>query len=114
MEHALRAQVARIAQDGVDPAELERVKTQWMASNIYERDSVMNQAQQLGSYWVLGMPLDAEDRLLAQLRTITPQQVQDVAARYFGDDALTVATLRPQPLDGKPPRPAPAPGARLH
>ena len=60
------------------------------------------------------MPLDAEDRLLAQLRTITPQQVQDVAARYFGDDALTVATLRPQPLDGKPPRPAPAPGARLH
>ena len=114
VEHALRAQVARIAQNGVDPAELERVKTQWMASNIYERDSVMNQAQQLGSYWVLGMPLDAEDRLLAQLRTITPQQVQDVAARYFGDDALTVATLRPQPLDGKPPRPAPAPGARLH
>lgn len=114
VEQALRAQVARIARDGVEPAELERVKTQWMASNIYERDSVMNQAQQLGSYWVLGMPLDAEDRLLAQLRSVTPQQVQDVAARYFGDDALTVATLRPQPLDGKQPRPAPAPGARLH
>jgi zinc protease len=25
--------------------------------------------------------------------------VKEVAAKYFGDDALTVATLLPQPLD---------------
>ena len=45
------------------------------------------------------MPLDAEERLLALLRTVTPEQVQQVAARYFGDDQLTVATLLPQPRD---------------
>ncbi len=115
VEQALRAEVARVAQSGVDAAELERVKTQWMASNVYERDSLQNQAQQLGSYWVFGMPLDAEERLLAQLRDITPQQVQAVAAKYFGDDALTVATLRPQPLSGqqRPRSPAPS-GSVLH
>ncbi len=119
VEAALRAEVARIARDGVESAELERVKTQWMASNVYERDSVMGQAQSLGSYWVQSMPLDAEDRLLAELRTIGSDDVQRVAAQYFGDDQLTVATLLPQPLPegGKPRRPdsgASGIGAPLH
>jgi zinc protease len=106
VEAALRAEVAKVARDGVEPAELERVKTQWMASNVYERDSVMGQAQSLGNYWIQGMPLDAEDQLLAQLRTITPDDVKRVAAQYFGDDQLTVGTLVPQPLPegGKPRR----------
>jgi zinc protease len=40
---------------------------------------------------------------------VTSAQVQAVAAKYFGDDALTVATLLPQPLDKtRKPRPAPA------
>lgn len=97
LEQALRAQITRIAQEGVDNAELERVKTQWMAEQVYEKDSLMAQAQSLGSYWVLGMPTDAEERLVQHLRAITPAQVQAVAAKYFGDDALTVATLLPQP-----------------
>ena len=107
VEAALRAEVAKVAKDGVEPAELERVKTQWMASNVYERDSVMGQAQSLGNYWIQGMPLDAEDQLLTQLRTITPDDVKRVAAKYFGDDQLTVGTLVPQPLPegGKPRRP---------
>jgi zinc protease len=63
---------------------------------------------------VQGLPLDADERLLALLRTVTPGQVQQVAARYFGDDQLTVATLLPQPLDAKPRRPAPAAGAARH
>lgn len=117
VEHALRAQVARIAQEGVDEAELERVKTQWMAEQIYEKDSLMAQAQSLGSYWVLGMPPDAEEQLVEHLRTITPAQVQAVAAKYFGDDALTVATLLPQPRaasDTTRPHVPPARGARIH
>jgi zinc protease len=75
------------------------VKTQWIASTVYERDSVMSQAQELGGNWIQGFPLDANERLLALLRTVTPEQVQAVAAKYFGDDQLTVATLLPQPLD---------------
>ena len=108
VEDALRAEVARVAREGVSEAELARVKTQWIASSVYQRDSVHEQAQDLGSNWVQGWPLDAEERLLALLRTVTPEQVQSVAARYFGDDQLTVATLLPQPLDPKAKRAAPA------
>ncbi|GAB3363053.1 MULTISPECIES: M16 family metallopeptidase [Giesbergeria] len=113
VEEALRAEITRVARDGVNRAELERVKTQWMASTIYERDSLQSRAQDLGSSWVQGLPLDAEDQLLALLRTVTPEQVQAVAHRYFGDEQLTVATLVPQPLSIQPQRtPGPALGAR--
>jgi zinc protease len=114
VEDALRAEVARVARDGVSEAELARVKTQWIASTVYERDSVQNQAQELGGNWVQGFPIDAEERLLALLRTITPEEVKAVAAKYFGDDQLTVATLLPQPLEGARPRPALPAGAILH
>lgn len=115
VEDALRAQVARVASEGVNAAELERVKTQWVASTVYQRDSLTSQASDLGSNWVLGLPLDTEERVLALLRSVTPEQVQDVAQRYFGDDQLTVATLAPQPLDPNRKRPAaPAAGDRMH
>ena len=115
VEDGLREEVARVVRDGVSEAELTRVKTQWIASTVYERDSVMSQAQELGGNWVQGFPLDANERLLALLRTVTPAEVQAVAARYFGDDQLTVATLLPQPLDTARPRPkSPVPpGAAL-
>ncbi|WP_431127926.1 M16 family metallopeptidase [Variovorax paradoxus] len=102
VEAALRAQVARVAKEGVGEAELARVKTQWVASETYKRDSVMAQARELGSNWVQGLPLDTSARIIAKLQAVTPAQVQAVAAKYFGDDQLTVATLRPLPLESKP------------
>ncbi|QDL36887.1 M16 family metallopeptidase [Rhodoferax sediminis] len=112
VEAALREQVAKVAHDGVSEAELNRVKTQWVASQVYKRDSVMSQARELGSNWVQGLPLDADERIIARLRAVTAGQVKAVAGKYFGDDQLTVAVLRPQPLDkNRKPR-TPLPGMR--
>ncbi|MDO5288939.1 MAG: pitrilysin family protein [Pseudomonadota bacterium] len=99
VQAALRQQIERVAKEGVSEAELARVKTQWIASQVYKRDSVMGQAQELGSLWVQGLPLDADEQLIARLRQVTAAQVQAVAQKYFGDDALTIATLVPQPRD---------------
>ncbi|MDO8250036.1 MAG: pitrilysin family protein, partial [Rhodoferax sp.] len=112
VEAALREQVARIARDGVTEAELNRVKTQWVASEVYKLDSVFNQARELGSNWVQGLPLDAEERLIARLRAVNAEQVKAVAAKYFGDDQLTVAVLQPQALDKTRKPRTPPPGAR--
>jgi len=92
---ALKAEVARIAREGVQPAELQRVKTQWRAGEVYKRDSVFGQAQELGSYWVQGLGLDGSDRLMAALDAVTPADVQRVASRYFSDDQLTTGVLVP-------------------
>jgi zinc protease len=112
VEAALREQLARVARDGVQQSELQRVKTQWVAGEVYKLDSVFNQARILGVHWVNGFPLDADARIIARLRAITPRQVQAVAAKYFGDDALTVATLLPQPLDKQRKPRVPQAGAR--
>ena len=112
VEAALREQIALIAKNGVSEVELNRVKTQWVASEVYKLDSVMNQARELGSYWVQGLPVDAGARLIAKLRMVTSAQVQAVANAYFGDDQLTVGVLVPQPIDKtRKPRVAPL-GAR--
>jgi zinc protease len=105
---ALRRQVALVAREGVSEAELNRVKTQWVASETYKLDSVASQARELGSNWIQGLPLDGSARLIAQLRTVTAAEVQAVAAKYFGDDQMTMATLLPQAADPnrKPRKPA--------
>ncbi len=111
LEAALREQIARIVKDGVNESEMKRVRAQWLASTTYQRDSLFNQARELGNHWVEGLPLDTPDKMVDALVAITPQQVQDVAKKYFNDDQLTVATLIPQ----SGPRPAfrkPAPGSR--
>jgi zinc protease len=112
LEAALRAEVAKVAREGVSEAELNRVKTQWIAGEVYKLDSVMSQARELGGEWIQGLPLDAGERLIQRLRGITAEQVKSVAAKYFGDDQLTVGTLRPQPVDpDRKPR-TPPPGLR--
>ena len=100
---ALREQVARVAREGVSPTELARVTTQWVASQTYKRDALFSQANELGSNWLLGFPLDASRLLVNHLRSITAAEVQAVAQRYFGDDQLTEAVLVPQAGDGLPP-----------
>jgi zinc protease len=99
VEATLRAQIALVARDGVQAAELQRVKNQWVASEVYKQDSVFNQARTLGANWAGGFPTDSDAKLIARLRGVSAAQAQAVAAKYFGDDALTVATLLPQPPD---------------
>ena len=68
----------------------------------------MAQARELGSNWVEDLPLDASSRLMARLQAVTAEQVKAVAGKYFGDDQLTVAILRPLPPDkNRRPRAAP-------
>ena len=94
-QQALRDAVAQVARDGVNPTELNRVKNQWRASEVYKLDAVFAQARELGSNWVQGWGTDASDRVLQSLRRVTPEQVQAVAGRYFGADQSTMAMLVP-------------------
>ncbi|MBS1186903.1 MAG: insulinase family protein [Burkholderiaceae bacterium] len=106
LEKRLRAEIERIANDGVTASELQRVKTQLIASQVYKRDSVFGQAMEIGSMEMAGVKHTDIDRIIDQLKAVTPQQVQAVARKYFGDDALTIATLAPQPLPAKTTPPA--------
>jgi zinc protease len=113
VERALRAEIARIAAEGVPQAELERVKVQYVAQRVYKRDSVFGQAMEIAGLTMVGLSSGDADRILTKVRAVTSDEVKAVAAKYFGDDALTVATLLPQPIaPGSVRRSAPPAGAR--
>ena len=103
LETALRAEIQRIADEGVVAEELERVKTQTIAAQVYKRDSLMAQAMEIGGIEASGLNWRDLDVLLEQLKRVSAEEVQAVAKKYFKDDTLTVAVLDPQPVgDAKP------------
>ncbi len=104
LEAAMRAELQRIANEGVTEEELKRVKTQTIAAQVYKRDSLMAQAMEIGQAEASGLHWRDIDKLLDKLRGVTAAEVQAVAKKYFGDDTLTVAVLDPQPLDAAPKR----------
>ncbi len=102
VESAIREQLALLVRDGVNADELQRVKAQVMAGEVYKRDSVFYQAMQIGQMESDGLSYKDIPVMLQKLQAVTAQQVQDVAREIFNDDQLTVATLDPQPLSDKP------------
>ena len=112
LETALRAEIVRVAEDGVSEQELRRVKAQLIASQVYKRDSVFGQAMEIGSMEMTGFSHKQIDRIIERLSAVTPAQVQAVARKYFSDDQLTVATLLPLPMTAQAPRPSSVPGLR--
>jgi len=107
LEAAIREQIEKIKRDGVTEEELQRVKAQVIAAQVYQRDSMFYQAMLIGEVETAGLPLNTLETRLEKLKAVTAGQVQEAARKYLVDDHLTVAVLDPQPLDGvKPAKPA--------
>lgn len=107
LEQALRAEIERIKKEGVAADELQRVKTQLIAAQVYKRDSMMAQAMEIGGIEAVGLHWRDLDTILDRIRSVTAEEVQSVARRYFVDDSLTVAVLDPQPVEEQAPRATP-------
>lgn len=115
LESALRGELAKIQDNGISAEELTRVKTQLIAAQTYKRDSLMAQAMEIGGIEAVGLPWQDVDLMLEKLKSVTAEEVQAVAKKYFSDDTLTIAVLDPQPINqaDEPtqaaPKPMPAP-----
>ncbi len=112
VEQGLRREMGRIIDDGVTEEELNRVKAQAIAAEVYQRDSMFFQARVIGVLEMTGLSHRTVDLQLKKLREVTPEQVREVARKYFKEDALTIAYLDPQPVTGK--RPAAPPAGLRH
>ncbi len=107
LEQALRRELAKIVSDGVNEQELKRVKSQVIAAQVFQRDSMFFQAMQIGSLETSDYPHQSMDIMLRKLQQVSAAQVQEVARKYLVDDNLTIAVLDPQPLAGRKPVAAP-------
>ncbi len=112
LEAALRAEIKRVQDEGVSAEELARVKVQSIAAQVYKRDSLMAQAMEIGGAEAAGQSWRDIDTLLEKIKSVTAEEVQAVAKKYFKDDTLSIAVLDPQPIDqSKPKKPS---GAARH
>ena len=101
IEKKIRLILNEIRQSGVTEAELNRVKSQLLSSQIYKRDSIFAQAMEIGMSEMNGISWRYLDEILFNIQAVTSADIQRVVEKYFIDDALTVATLEPQPIKEK-------------
>ena len=99
IEAALLEQIELIKEKGVTTGELDRVKAQVIAADVYQRDSMFYQGMQIGQLETSGFSWKILKDYPARLKAVTPEQVQSVAKKYLVRDNLTVGTLDPQPID---------------
>lgn len=99
LELAIVSEIGKVKEEGVTEDELQRVKAQVIASDVYQRDSTFYQAMQIGMLETTGLSWRLLKDYPARLQAVTAEQVQTVAKKYLNPDNLTVATLDPQPLD---------------
>ncbi len=104
VEAALRSEIALLVKDGVSAEELQRVKAQVMAEEVYKKDSTFYRAMQIGQMESIGLGYQAIPVMLDKIQAVTAEQVQQAAQNVLQDDSLTVAVLEPQPLSDKPKR----------
>ncbi|SPJ23375.1 M16 family metallopeptidase [Palleronia abyssalis] len=114
-EAALDREIADFLEDGVDPEQLERIKTQIRASEIYEADSPQSLANRYGRALTSGLTLqDIEDwpRILDE---ITSEEIVAAGRRVFDRDRavtgyLTAPDAAPdEPVQTSSEAPAPTP-----
>jgi zinc protease len=99
VEAALKAEIVKLQTKLVEPAELERIKAQVLASEVYQRDSNFYQAMQLGMLETVGLGWQKEGEYVEKINQVTPEQVKEVAQKYLIDDHLNVAYLEPQKME---------------
>ncbi|HHJ36379.1 MAG TPA: insulinase family protein, partial [Gammaproteobacteria bacterium] len=101
LEFALREEVNTIKNQLPDEAELDRVKAQVVAAQVYQQDSTFYAAMEVGTLDTIGLPWQIKDEYVEKIMAVTAEQVQQVANKYLTDERLTVAVLDPLPINNK-------------
>jgi zinc protease len=99
VEKALLAQIERIKTAGVTPAEIERVKQQFIAADAYKRDGTAGVAGELNE-WIAVGDWTLYVTFPQKVEAVTPADVQRVARKYLTEDQSITGWFVPLPAAG--------------
>jgi zinc protease len=94
VEEALLAEIAKIKTDGVTPAEITRVKQQFVAADAYKRDGTAGVASELNE-WIAVGDWTLYVTFPQKVQQVTPADVQRVAKQYLNEDQSTTGWFVP-------------------
>ena len=90
---ALITEFGRLGDDGITTDDVERAKAYFAGTTRIGRESNAAHVDELSYAWMLGLGLDATDRLLAEIEGLSLEDVRAVAKRYLDGDNFTTAIL---------------------
>ena len=89
-------EIVRLQKEPVPIDELLRVKTQIIAQKTFEKDSIFSQAMELGILDTIGLPEETAQKYIPEIKAVTPDEIMDVAKRYFNNYQMTEVHLLPK------------------
>jgi zinc protease len=98
---ALVAELDRLRNEPITPAELQQAKNQFARDYIFSRESNKDKAMQLGHAAVIHNDIKTADGEFEIFQTITTADVQRVAQTYFKPENRMVLTLMPSGKAGQ-------------
>ena len=96
VEEALLDEIEKIKTKGVTPAEIARVKQQYIAADAYKRDGTAAVASELNE-WIAVGDWTLYVTFPQKVQQVTPADVQRVAKQYFSEDQSTTGWFVPVP-----------------
>ncbi|MBF1803436.1 M16 family metallopeptidase [Alloalcanivorax profundimaris] len=96
LEAAFEQEVRKIAEQPPGEEEMDRVRASVLAGQVYQRDSVMGQAMELGRLSVLGVDWRLAEQFDENLAKVTPEQVQRAARDWLVAERRAVAHVIPE------------------
>lgn len=91
----IRAECAELAENGPSPAEVADTASASAASAVLAMESSAVRMNRLGRSELTGQPLLTTDEIVERTRSVTPEDVRELAARLFGQE-WAMATVGPR------------------
>lgn len=98
LESAMKSEIKDLQTSLPEQKELDRVIAQVVAASIYEQDSSFYRAMRIGILETVGLGWKTKDEYVQRIKSVTAEQVQEVAKKYLIDKSLSTAILNPLPL----------------
>jgi zinc protease len=95
LQTAIDEVIKAFLEKGVSEAQLERVRRQAKASQVYQQDSLFSRAMVMGRLAMTGRPLSDRMAWLVMLDEIKADDLNRVAAQVLRDENRTTITLKP-------------------
>lgn len=95
LENGFLKEIADLQNNLLGPEELDRVKMNAIAQQVFDRDAMSNQAIALGMLDSVGLPWQLTDEFPNKIKAISAEEVQKVAKKYLQSRRLTIARLIP-------------------
>jgi zinc protease len=103
-EAALDRAVAEFLEEGIDPAQLERIKMQIRAARIYDADDVGSRARLYGAALTSGLTVEDVQAWPEILQSVTEEDILDAARLLLDRDrAVTGYLTAPEPAGAPEP-----------